>query len=354
MRQLFGTQFRHRGEAAISMLRTIVSLHKYQKRCGQAIVFIATPIYSNLGDHAIVKAQIKFLSDMGYSNNLFEISRSQYECGRRVIQSIVQSESLIVIDGGGNVGTLWSEESEKMNDIIERFSGNPVVVFPQTAFFEDSPVGEECRRNVSLAYAKNPNLVFFSRDRATYNAMRKVSPRTLNLYAPDIVLYLDESRDGDAREGALLCMRDDKERVTDGCSSAAIRSALADRRLAVHETSTVVNTPCRIDASNRDAVLDSKWDEFRSAEVVVTDRLHGMIFSGITGTPCVALDNVSRKVSQGYEWIRHIPNIRVAASADEVPGLLDAVLDAGPCRYDRAPLDPYYDQMKAAIRRAIR
>lgn len=314
-------------------------------------VLIATPTHGNLGDHAIVRAEKRFLADMGIVT--FEVERYQYERLRGRIGKAVSPRNLIVIDGGGNVGTLWPEENDKMNDIVVRFAGNPVVIFPQTAFFEDSPAGDECRQDVETAYEKNPNLVFFSRDRKTYETIREVSPRTTNLYVPDIVLYLDESRDGGAREGALLCLRDDKERVTDGRSSAAIRSALHARGLAVRETSTVISEPYRIDASNRDAVLQAKWDEFRSAEVVVTDRLHGMIFSAITGTPCVALDNVSRKVSQGYDWIRHIPSIRVASRADEVPGLLGAVLEAGPRRYDRTPLDSYYDQMETALRRLV-
>ena len=133
----------------------------------------------------------------------------------------------------------------------------------------------------------------------------------------------------------------------------AISSELEARGLSVRKISTVVEEPSYIGAKNRDAILETKWAEFRSAEVVVTDRLHGMIFSAITGTPCVALDNVSRKVSQGYEWVRHIVNIRVAASVDEVPALVDEVVAAGPCLYDRTPLDPYYDEMKAAIRSVV-
>ena len=78
-----------------------------------------------------------------------------------------------------------------------------------------------------------------------------------------------------------------------------------------------------------------------------------MIFSAITGTPCVALDNVSHKVSQGYEWIKGIKNIRVATEIDEVPALLDEVLAAGPCAYDRALLTPYHEMMREAIERVL-
>lgn len=328
--------------------------HMLQELCWKServAVLIATPVHGNLGDHAIVRAEKLFLEEMGF--DILEIERIQYERVCKRLHETVDHNVLIVVDGGGNVGTLWPEENDKMNVIVESFSSNAVAIFPQTAFFEDTPAGEECRRGVAAAYGRNPNLMFFSRDRATYDAIRDVSPETPNLYVPDIVLYLNESRDGGARKGALLCLRNDKERVTDGESSTAIRFALTERGLSVRETSTVVDYPYRVDASNRDAVLQAKWDEFRSAEVVITDRLHGMIFSAITGTPCVALDNVSHKVSQGYEWIRHIPNIRVAASADEVPDLLNVVLEAGSCRYNRTPLDPYFDQIKAAIQHAI-
>lgn len=316
-------------------------------------VLIATPTHGNLGDHAIVQSQRKFLANALPDYEMFEIHRYQYELAKDEIGEILGPGDVIVVDGGGNVGTLWPEENGKMNDIVRRFSDNPTVIFPQTAFFEGSSAGEECRQEVSAAYASNPNLLFFSRDRATYETMCKVSPGTRNLYVPDIVLYLNESRDDVAREGALLCLRNDKERLTDGHASGYFLAELEGRGFTVRETSTVVDSPRRVDAGNREKVLEEKWNEFRSAAVVVTDRLHGMIFSAITGTPCVALDNVSHKVSQGYEWIRGIPNIRVAASADEVPALLDAVLEEGPCRYDRSPLDPYYDRMKAAIRSVI-
>lgn len=324
------------------------------KRAGsddRLAVLIATPTHGNLGDHAIVKAESSLLKDIGLS--IFEIESHQYRCLNSRLAKAIPRNDLIVIDGGGNVGTLWPDENSKMNDIVERFVSNPVVIFPQTAYFENSQYGDSCRAGVAMSYAKNRNLLFFSRDRNTYDMMRVISPVTRNIYVPDIVLYLDESRDGIERSGALLCLRADKERVIGNDGLDIISRAVASMGLGVRETDTVVSEPNRIDAVNRDAVLGSQWDIFRSAEVVITDRLHGMLFSAITGTPCVALDNVSRKVSQGYEWIRHIRNIRIAATVDEVPMLVDEVLAVGPCRYDRTPLDPYYDEMKAAIRSVV-
>ena len=335
----------------VSMQAVPGRVARWDRASAPLAILIATPTHGNLGDHAIVQAEKRFLGDLGFG--VIEVERFQYERLRGRIARAVRPRDLIVIDGGGNVGTLWPEENAKMNDIVVRFRDNPVVVFPPTAFFEDSELGRECRRDVASSYAKSPDLTFLSRDRATFEAMREVSPGTRNLYVPDIVLYLDESRDGCDRSGALLCLRDDKERALGDQAEASICSALTARGLTARRTSTVEACPARIDARSREAALDAKWDEFRSAEVVVTDRLHGMIFSAITGTPCVALDNVSRKVSQGHDWVRHIRNIKVADSPAGVPGLLDAVLEAGPCRYDRAPLDPYYDRIREVVLDAI-
>ena len=339
-----------RDRALTESMLSRLSLH--QRAHGRSAILIATPKHGNLGDQAIVLAQREFLTDNFPELAVFEIQRFQYELARERIAKLVRPCDLIVIDGGGNVGTLWPEENEKMNDIIRRFSGNPVVVFPQTAYFDNTDEGRACELRTAAAYASNPRLVFFSRDKATYEKVASMSPSTVNLFVPDIVLYHD-ANSSSSRSGALLCLRDDKERTVCESASKVLRAALESRGLSVSETSTVVLSPKRIDEVNRVRTLSAKWAEFGSSEVVVTDRLHGMIFSAITGTPCVALANVSHKVSQGNAWIRHIANIRVAASPEEVPALLDEVLAAGPCSYDRAPLSSYHREMREAIKRAL-
>ena len=327
-------------------------LRSHQEQYARSAILIATPMHGNLGDQAIVFAQREFLADNFPDFDIFEIHRYQYELSREKIVELVRPGDLIVIDGGGNVGTLWPEENDKMNDIVRRFAGSPVVVFPQTAFFADTEEGHECEDRTAEAYASNPRLVFFSRDKATYDRINAMNVVDENLFVPDIVLYHDETSRL-KRAGALLCLRDDKERSTPEGALSFLCDVLEARGFPVSETSTLVSLPKRIGEGNRNGVLASKWAEFGSAEVVVTDRLHGMIFSAITGTPCVALDNVSRKVSQGYEWIKDVENIRVASCLNEVPALLDDVLTIGSCSYDRSPRMPYYKKMKEPIERAL-
>lgn len=324
-----------------------------QKTSSRTAIMIATPSHGNLGDQAIVYAQRRFLADALPSFSVFEIQRYQYEFARERIQRMVRPSDIVVVDGGGNVGTLWPEENNKINDIVSRFVDCNVLVFPQTAYFEDSERGRKCERETAAAYRSNPNLMYFSRDRKTFETVGRLTPDTPSYYVPDIVPYIDDAPFSTERSGALLCLRDDKERVLDDETAKTIDSVLVELGLQAARTSTVIAEPTRIYEGNRDAVLGAKWAEFSSSELIITDRLHGMFFSAITGTPCVALDNLSHKVSQGFEWIEGIPNVRLAHTPDEIPVLAREALAAGPSRYSRVPLDSVYGQMKEVIRRAV-
>ena len=50
-----------------------------------------------------------------------------------------------------------------------------------------------------------------------------------------------------------------------------------------------------VDRWKREGLLKTKLEEFASCELVITDRLHGIIFAFITNTPCIALDSLSYK-----------------------------------------------------------
>lgn len=82
------------------------------------------------------------------------------------------------------------------------------------------------------------------------------------------------------------------------------------------ETDTVIQQI--VSAKERDMVLQDKWTEFGSVGLVITDQLQSMIFAAITGTPCIAVDNVSKKVSGVYAWIKDLPYIRVLENPTDI------------------------------------
>ena len=61
----------------------------------------------------------------------------------------------------------------------------------------------------------------------------------------------------------------------------------------------------KVEIDERKKIVEDKMKEYASYELVITDRLHTMIFCYITKTPCLFLDNLNGKVLRVYnDWIK--------------------------------------------------
>ena len=100
------------------------------------------------------------------------------------------------------------------------------------------------------------------------------------------------------RHGALLCLRDDEEaRIT-----AQQRDDLSARVKAVIPEVTYTTNMNTVDITRdiRGLVVRHELMRFAKHQVVITDRLHGMIFSVVTNTPCVVLSSYNQKIPEYY------------------------------------------------------
>ena len=285
----------------------LFTAHRFGKDKTAAIL-IGTPTHGNLGDQAIVYAEHKFLEQFKDRKNIVEFSSQCYLKNKEFIKKIIAPQDWIIIDGGGSMGTLWIKNEYRFRDIIERFPKNRIFIFPQTAYFAEDAVGmAELKKSVDI-YSDHKNLVIFCRDKATYSFVQKEFSNNSSYYMPDMVLSIQETvEEPEERDGVLICLRGDKERITDRTLAENIEHLMKKRNIAVKRTSTIIYD--YVDSFNRLKELQKKWDEFAHAKLVITDRLHAMIFCAITQTPCIALDNVSHKVKGGYEWIKTLPYI---------------------------------------------
>lgn len=100
---------------------------------------------------------------------------------------------------------------------------------------------------------------------------------------------------------------------------------------AIKNTTTVIGD---ISTNNRSNALIKKLREFSRARIVVTDRLHAMVFAAITGTPCVAFDNSSKKVSGVYEWIKYLDYITVVDNYSDAKVNIELLINKGANRYE--------------------
>lgn len=278
--------------------------HKKGTRCA---VLMSTPIHGNLGDQAIVYAEYGFLKQCGI-NNIIEVDRFSYENCKTVIQRLVKKNDLIVVCGGGNMGSLWPEEDDIIREIVNIYNMNQIVIFPQTCYYDQTLESKRRLEKNFFTYSKCEQLTVALRDEKSYSFFRKKFPGIRSILVPDIVLSCEPKMKKQERKDILLCFRNDIEKNITGEALKNIKKMLENNSLTYKFTDTVVKK--YIYKSRREKILRNKWNEFETAKLVITDRLHGMIFSVITQTPCIAINNVNGKVGHVYsKWLNTFPSV---------------------------------------------
>lgn len=318
-------------------------LAEKKKHNPRMVYLVMTPEHTNLGDHAIASAEIRLLKSLGI--DYIEITGKQLEKMKWQKVLGVMNKTPILLHGGGYLGTLWFEAEQLMREVVTNNPKSPIFMMPNTIFYEDSAWGkEEFDRSCKL-YNAHKKLAVFAREKISYDAMLHAY-RNVKL-VPDMVLFRNECDSSTDRKGCLLCLRKDLEKTMGDEDQAVldiqVRQLFGD---SVSYTDTVVAQ--RVSPDRREEALNLKFSEFRSAELVVTDRLHGMIFCAITGTPCIVLDSKSPKVRGCYEWIKNLPYIRFADHVSSVTEEYHKIPKAV-YQYDNGPLQQYYEQLSQDI-----
>ena len=198
-------------------------------------------------------------------------------------------------------------------------------------YFTDDKIGKMELEKCKKIFAKCAKLTIMARDGYSYEMMKKAFPTTSCKERNDVVSYLDESQWSTFnRKGILFCLRSDIE----GNINAEQHHKLLAGCEMVANVVKVTDTcqKCDILASEREKVLEDKWRLFGEYRLVVTDRLHGMIFSLITATPCIVLGNNHHKVKETYKTFSRCNYLHYANSVDEAIELISEVYSSElPC-----------------------
>lgn len=276
---------------------------------------IGTPTHINIGDSAITLAEIQFLKQNGYEDVL-EITLHEYISYRKCIRRMIPHSADIFLMGGGFMGSLWPAEEEWRQKMLEDFCQHRIVVFPQTIYYEkDSAANAIMLKSIEI-YNNIPKLTLVAREHISYDLMKKLYPKCSVLLTPDIVLSMNQKIFNQTRNAILTCFRYDKERNISLEDEQQLIQNLKKKGYRVYETDMMSDT--QITVNNREKIVDDKLRQFASAKLVITDRLHGMVFCAITGTPCIVLSNNHHKVKGTYEWIKHLDYIKYVTDITEV------------------------------------
>ncbi len=275
----------------------------------EKIILLGTPVHGNVGDHLIAESERIFFNKHFPESRFIDCTMPFAKQYLPFIEKHVRGKDIICISGGGWLGTQWRHNEEFVRRVIGLFRENPIVILPQTVYYEQGE--EEYAKKGAEIYAAHPRLLFCLRDQASYDYVVQhgfVNPEKAVLMPDFALLYPYESGPGNKRSKIKLCFRDDRERtVPDSCAEEAARAA---DLCGETETITTNETCQKISLRDRKAYIERKMKEIGEARLLITDRLHAMIIAELTRTPCLFTDNSSRKVSGVYEWIRQLEWIR--------------------------------------------
>ena len=300
----------------LRMYKKYYSFHKNH------VFIIGEPRHGNIGDSAIAEAERNFINDVfGGNCRISDVFMDDYKYDYPFWDKLIQKKDIICMNGGGNFGDLWYEEELFREEVIKRFPNNRIIMFPQSMLFSSA---EKLKRAVEV-YNGHRNLTIMARDKISYDSMKKSFNKCKILFTPDIVLsygkYVKNDL-SDSRENIGLFMRNDLEREINDESAEELKEYLKKKNYHFDESDMV--DPVSITIENRAELVKNKFRKISGYRLVITDRLHAMIFCAITKTPCIVFANNHHKVTGCYEWLKSLDYIRLVSSVSEAAELIDS------------------------------
>lgn len=316
---------------------------------GPRLIVALAADYGNLGDVALTRALLRLAATHLPTHRPVLLPAGRIYGDLKGVALAADPSDVVAIVGGGNMGDLYPDLEEARVRVVRAFPGNRIISFPQSVDFSETPSGRRALARSRAAYENHPRLDIFARDAESLRRMRECFPGAHLALAPDTVFSLPAPPAAARDIPLLVCLRQDKEAGLSASRRNSLLLAMVRRWPEAVVTDTLVPGP-RLDYQAYDNRLDGFLGQFARARCVVTDRLHGLIFSAISGAPCVAIENNNHKIRGVAEsWLAGLSSVQLLANPDEA-GLLRAIE-----RTASAPgVRPSLDEAFAPLIRALR
>ena len=152
---------------------------------------------------------------------------------------------------------------------------------------------------------------------------------------PDIVMTLKETKNY-TRDGAMLLFRTDKEKTMKDETIEEIKEKMIQNygKYVLSDMNIWNTITNNISYKEREKLLEDKFEQLQSSKVVITDRLHGMIFSAITETPCIVFNNFNHKIEESYKWLKNLEYIKFCNNINELDEKIEEIKQVKNVKYD--------------------
>jgi pyruvyl transferase EpsO len=291
------------------------------------------PDYANVGDSAIWLGQVAALKQLGL--------KIRYVAQRNSISVPVlrqrMKRGVVLINGGGNFGTIWPELQEHREYVLAELRDYPIVQMPQSIHYDNAAAIARTRALIEA----HPDFTLLVRDEPSRRmASDQLAAKTV--VCTDCALFLrNELRRNAPCVDLYVLARTDKERVAEGLAELLAGSGVG------HEMGDWVEEPMTAPRWLADKLwprafgrltqlpgffplLTLLWNAsarerlhrgtrlLSRGRVVVTDRLHGHILCLMLDIPHVVLDNSYGKVQSFIAaWSEGNPLVHRASTPSE-------------------------------------
>lgn len=283
---------------------------------------IGTPEYGNLGDQALMFGEFEFIKKYFSQYTIITIPQRQLYMVEK-IKNYITKEDIVGLQAGGNIGTLYPGIHLAQEEAISKLKDKNLIVFPQTFYYDNSDKGRKWLKKTYEVYKNCENLTVFVRDDKSLDLLHKYMPEIDVVLVPDMVLMLATENNmfnaslNRRRKGALILFRHDSEQTLTWKQKDEIFTNLEMNYSTISERDMHVYHDFESISAAKKSV-EKQLQAVRQSELVITDRLHGMLFAYLTDTPCLVLKSKSPKILGVYNWIKDRKNICLIDEVDDM------------------------------------
>lgn len=321
------------------------SLKKYTNEIGkvvsmvkerQKIVLLGTPYHSNLGDYAQTYCIEQMVKDQYAEYDFFSFEVSQqsdfdYSSLLLAIRDKLTEKDTILIQSGMHLTDVYKNEQNLLRQALKVFRENRMIILPQTMFY----MNDENKQSFLSYMGEFDNVMFYAREQHTFEEAKKYLKTGNVSMCPDVVHSLIgrfQKYDFE-RKGILVCKRKDDDDIL--ISTSELKESLENLSMEIHWMDTELEiSPSELKMDTA-YILNDIVREMSKYQLVITDRLHGTIFSLIANTPVLLIGLKSDKVQANYEWYKNVPDIlqyvdligNVSEIDEKVEGMLQKQYD---------------------------
>lgn len=289
------------------------------------------PNYRNIGDYLIFFGELNYFKKNRIKLNSIS-SKDNFD------SSLIQKGDIILLHGGGNFGDLYIDHTNFRNKIVKKFSQNKILILPQTIYFKD----KEKLKKTSNIFSTHNNLTIFARDKVSLDIFKTNFKKNTILLHKDFAydLNLKKNKDSTKIQNILFLKRTDEESKFT-LFALKFNIVYSDwfnlKRFNYWNLIHIIFRIFRNFLSKKQytrilmkyskLIVKYNVEKIRKYDLIITDRLHGLILADLLNIKVIAVDNSYSKIKNYYDsWLKNKKNCYFVNNNDELNAIIKKLI----------------------------